>query len=260
VFETSTAIDWREPDVRVIEERADGENTYSADLGLQFHTTDDDPQAYLNALVDSGVVPVLGSSHVPVAEPEVSARTARYVASVVALNAARLVLPATKSAPADSILEAREHLRDYLPPFWAAMMSMSTTVRKLLSHNPTHQDFDREVADLVDTQLFPVVVELRQKLSQDRKRLFSRILAGGQKALHLAIGRPDVSTADLLSTGLMLGAGVALDVAQEVTAASTSAHASPLTLLIEMDKSLQASLRKRFRLTPPASVPALPPD
>ena len=61
VFETSVAVSWSEPDVRVIEERAAGESTYRADLGLQLHTTDDDPQAYLNALVDLGVVPVLGS-------------------------------------------------------------------------------------------------------------------------------------------------------------------------------------------------------
>jgi hypothetical protein len=202
-------------------------------MNIQAH-----PQPYVDGLIEAGVVPVLGAHHIPTVETHASPRVARNVAAILAINAVRLVLPATRGAPPEVILEARHRLRDYLPPFWVSMMSLSVSIREAISQGGQSPEIDRAIADTVDTVVFPTLIELKHKLAKERRQWFHRILARGGRTLHVAMGHPDATAVDFISAGLMLGADVAIDAAQAASMATEARRNSPLTLLLELDRLL----------------------
>lgn len=202
-------------------------------------TLDEGAQPYTDRLISAGVIPVLGAYHVPAVDVAHTERVARYVASVLAINAARLVLPATRPTSAEIILEARHRLREYLPPFWAAMMSLSASLRAMARNLNDKTELNRAAAELTDTLVYPALIDLRRKMRADRRRWFHQILSQGRNTLRFMMGRADVTTSDLISAGLMLGANVALDVAEEVATVTPPTAQGQLAALIHLDRALR---------------------
>lgn len=97
--------------------------------------------------LDLGYVPVTTLSppaSVPVAH-------APQLAALLGMKAVEIVLPSTKAAHPEVILEARHRLKDHLPPFWSAMLKLSVDLRTMIKEGESTQRFSDEARFLVDT-------------------------------------------------------------------------------------------------------------
>lgn len=185
----------------------------------------------LDTLVSRGAVPLLSGriGKLSLSTPRLSPK---YLSSLLAMKAVELALPQMKHAHADTILEAREKLRDFLPPFWATMFRLSTDFRGRIEQGQSLHDIERECDDFIDTTIRPTLIELNNKLEKDRKSWFHKILSTTAKETKLMIAKPPLTMAGLVSSGLQLGANITLDVAQGESASNEAG----LTYLIELDK------------------------
>ena len=89
------------------------------------------------------------------------------------MKAVALTLPTMKPANSETILEAREQLRDLLPPFWGAMFKLSTYFKEHLEQGSPLQDIDQECEDYIDATVRPALIELNSKLNKERKEFGS---------------------------------------------------------------------------------------
>lgn len=190
----------------------------------------------LDTLVSQGAIPILGKHDIGSARPSYELLTARYLASLLAMKSTELVLPQTKAAGEETILEARERLKDYLPPFWSSMLRLSVAFRARLNEGMAAPDLERECADIIDTAVRPALIDLNQKLLKERRNWFYKIITPVAKGVRVMIAKPPLTTADLVSSGLAVGANVALDVAEEMRKTGAVPQESGLTLLLELDR------------------------
>lgn len=192
----------------------------------------------LDDLLSRGAVPVLDRPRLDKVS-DGKAPSARYLASLLAMRSLELVLPQTKPADCQTILEARERLKDYLPPFWASMLRLSAVFQDRLTEGASDLDLARECQDIVDTTVRPALIDLNQKLLKDRRRWFHKIMGPVGKNLRILGGRPPVTTADLVSAGLAFGANVAIDVGQQMSKKNVVPKEAGLIFLIELEKVTQ---------------------
>lgn len=95
-----------------------------------------------------------------------AAASARDLATLLAMKAVGLVLPATRPAPTDVILEARRRLADHLPPFWAAMLRLTSELRKRIEDSASPDEVLQGAQDIVDVTVLPALLDLKKKLQQ----------------------------------------------------------------------------------------------
>jgi len=194
----------------------------------------------LDQLVSRGAIPILGMSipgeHAVASQKR---RTARYLASLLAMKSVDLVLPQTKPAPAETILEARLRLKDYLPPSWSGMLKLSSGFKAQIDAGVSEEDLLRECQDMVDTTVRPALIDLTQKMLKERRHWFHRILRPIGSNMKVMLGKPPLTTADLASSGLAFGANVTIDVANEMLRANLTSEPSGLTFLLELEKYMQ---------------------
>lgn len=192
----------------------------------------------LDELISQGAVPLLSTGKINklVSSTPSFRLSTKYLSSLLAMKAVALTLPAMKPTNSETILEARERLRDLLPPFWGAMFKLSTNFTEHLKQGMRLSDIEHECEDYIDATVRPALIELNSKLKKDRKSWFHKILSTTAKETKLIIGKPPLTVAGLVSTGLELGANVMLDMAQnESTLQDTS-----LIFLIELDKMIRS--------------------
>jgi hypothetical protein len=228
------------PDITdIIDNLQPGLNTITIPASLGFQVTyGTDSVEELNELISQGAVPLLSRgkfgklvSSTPNLRP-----TTKYLSSLLAMKAVSLTLPTMKPANSETILEARERLRDFLPPFWGAMFKLSTHFKEHLEQGSPLHDIEQECEYYIDATVRPSLIELNSKLNKDKKSWFHKILGTTAKETKQIIGKPPLTVAGLVSTGLQLGANVALDIAQDE---SGSQEDSSLTFLIELDKLIR---------------------
>jgi len=214
-----------------------GLNTYEVSRKSMTVVTGEDAVDKLDELISCGAVPLLSRKF---GGPNSGATELRpkYLSTLLAMKAIELAVPRMKSAHPDIILEARERLKDFLPPFWGTMFRLSNDFRKRLEQGQALRDIELECEDYIDTNVRPALIELNRKLEMDRKNWFHKVLSLTAKETKLIIGKPPLSLANLVSTGLQLGANVALDIAQSDVASNEAG----LTYLIELDKLLRKNI------------------
>ncbi len=211
-----------------------GLNTYNVSRKPMTVTKGGDVVDKLDELVSRGAVPLLSRKFGKL-DSSTSKLRPKYLSTLLAMKAVELAIPRMKSAHPNIILEARERLKDFLPPFWGTMFRLSNDFSKRLEQGQALRDIELECEDYVDTNVRPALIELNSKLEKDRKNWFHKILSLTAKETKLIIGRPPLSMADLVSSGLQLGANVALDIAQSDIASNEVG----LTYLIELDKLIR---------------------
>jgi len=145
-----------------------------------------------------------------------------------------VVLPRTKAVDAETILEARERLRDYLPPFWAAMLKLSREIEQKTNSAMSPDDIGRQCQETVDTVVRPALVELREKLLKERRNWFYKIITPVARGLRVMIGRPPLTPVDLVYSGLSLGTSVGSEIIEEIARANLISQDSGLTYLLEV--------------------------
>ncbi|MEO9589876.1 hypothetical protein [Marinobacter sp.] len=117
--------------VELIKEGEKGEeNTYRVTRNELVVSTGSENE--MARFINSGCVPIFlsGAHFTPRKTAGVS--NAKQIAANIALSSVAMVLPSTKAARPDDIMEAREKLRDHLPHFWSSMLKLSTEVNSKL--------------------------------------------------------------------------------------------------------------------------------
>ena len=187
--------------------------------------------------IDAGRVPILCNSGNCLYEAtNLNRSDPKSLAASLAIRAVAMSLPATKPAKEEDILEARERLRDHLPPFWSAMLKLSIDLEKNIDTLTTPVSVQKEVSRSVDTVVRPALIDLLHKLELEKKDRFKRILASGLKALKIFAGKPTTDLAGLVSASALAGADAALDFAEHLRKVEAMKRESGLTYLIEVAK------------------------
>lgn len=186
--------------------------------------------------INSGCVPVFmnGAKFIP--KNTVGTSDAKQIAANIALNSVAMILPSTKAARADDIMEAREKLSDHLPHFWSAMLKLSTEINSKLEPEASPLEIKHQIDDLVATVVTPALVDLSQKLEMERKNRFRNILTSTAKGLRVLAGRPPTDLAGLVSGSLLAGTDAAMDFATQLRKVEALKQESGMSYLLELDK------------------------
>lgn len=149
-------------------------------------------------LLDRGAAPVFGGGSVT--DQHAVAPTTTYgIASVLAIQAATMALPGMRAAHPEVILEARERLRDHLPAFWAYMLRLSGDFRVHIREGMPLQEAERECKNFIDAQITPVLLDTRRKMTMEYASWFHKIITPVSDGVELAVGKPNLSWANLLA-------------------------------------------------------------
>lgn len=219
---------------KLIEQRAPGElNRYEVSrVPLQLVGDDADGLA---RLVQSGYVPVVGNLQNPKLMQGGHGSTAKELAAMLAIKSVEMLFPATKSVPAEVILEARDKLRDQLPLFWSAMFKLSVELKKAIEECKTPQEISAIGTELVDTIVRPALTDLNHKIELERKQWFRRVFGGVFKALKVAAANPPLTQEQLIRSSLMLGADAAMNVSEHLYKVEAMKAQAGLTYLLDLN-------------------------
>jgi hypothetical protein len=226
--------------VELIKKGEPGEkNTYRVSIT---HTlVGDAPLKELNNMVNRGVVPILGYPHVELPNTNINSLKVPPVklASILAIRSLNLILPQTKPASDETILEAREKLKDFLPPFWSSMLRLTSCYNSLLTQNVPNNDLERECDIIINTVVRPTLIDLNQKIKLERRDWFHKIVTPVTNGVKIFAAKPPINTIDLLTTSSAAGTNVSLDVIKQIAGTDSLKNSSGLTLLIQLDKYLR---------------------
>ena len=237
VLNSSLCPDDKVPDIKIIKHKVAGkEDRYRAIMAPFVTSIGKDALEELDGLISCGAIPIFGKQSVESMMPSNKTITSRYLASLLAMKSEELVLPQPKVVNAETILEARERLKDYLPPFWSSMLRLSVELKSRVREGMSVVDLQRECAEIIDTTVRPTLIELNQKMLKERRNWFHKIITPVANGLKVMVGRPPLTTADLISSSMALGANVAIDVAEEISKAKLASQESGLTFLLELEK------------------------
>lgn len=190
-------------------------------------------------LLSKGYIPVVGHYHSSSLNPkQFDKATAKQLAALLAMKSVEMLLPSTKGADPELILEARHKLADHLPPFWSSMLKLSVEMKKLIRECRTSDEVIREAQETVDTVIRPALIDLQQKMIQERKDWFYKILSPVQKGLRLLVGNPPLTQQQLLTNALVLGADVTMNAAENMRTIDALKREAGLTFLLEANKLL----------------------
>jgi len=209
-------------------------NTYNVSLANHGALVGGDDTSF-SRFIDAGYVPVVGRFHeTSPAAGHLDHATAKQLAALLAMKSVEMVLPRTKSASPDVILEARHRLRDQLPSFWSAMLKTSVELKKMIADSKDHCDIGREATDLVDRTVRPAVIDLAAKLEKERNDWFYRILSPIRSGLRLFIGNPPLTQQQLLTNALVLASDTCVSVADNIRAIDSLKREAGLAYLLDL--------------------------
>lgn len=195
-------------------------------------------QDELNEFISQGKIPIVGG----IASESSGVRSKRFsaseIAAALAIKSVVMVLPGTQAATAEEILETRERLKDHLPPFWSAMLKLSSELSERLDPKSDEKILQSEVDNAVSTTVRPALIDLVHKMEKERKQWFRRVLSPLAKGMRVLVGKPPSDLASLVSASLTVGADITLDVAQQLRKVEALKRDSGLTYVIELYKAL----------------------
>jgi hypothetical protein len=195
----------------------------------------------LDDLISRGAIPVIGKYHTGSTMPSKKGPASKYLASLLAMKSVELVLPQMKAVNAETILEARERLKDYLPPFWSSMLKLSVEFKARVTDGMSSVDLQRECGEIINTTVRPTLIDLNQKLLKERRNWFYKIITPVARGLKVIAGRPPLTTADLISSSIALGTNMAIDVTEQMLKVNKVSQEAGLTFLLELEKLTQKS-------------------
>jgi hypothetical protein len=202
-------------------------------------------ESELNKLLSEGKIPIIGGIIPESGLPNKGGFPATQIATALAIKSVALVLPGTKAVEPGDIREARERLKNHLPPFWSSMLKLSSDLSERLKYESNERDMQREVDHAVSTIVRPALIDLVSKIEKEHKQWFYRILSPLAKGLRVLAGRPPSDLAALISNSLTLGSDIALDVAKELRKVDALKQESGLAYLIELYQTIENPKRPR---------------
>lgn len=224
-------------------------------VGPQSMTMVGDDEETFPRLLKEGYVPVITqvrpSSQIAKGLDRASAK---QLAGILGMASVSMFFPGTRAAHPEVILEARERLKDHLPPFWSTMLKLTTALEKQIAESATPSQLVLEAKDIVDTTVRPAVIDLIDKMEKERRNFFYRMLSSVQRGLRLMVGNPPMTQQQLLTNALVIGSDVAMTAAGQMRAIEALKEQSGLTYLIklqEMTKEAQSPNKRSQRTLGP---------
>ena len=193
--------------------------------------------------LSQGHIPIVGG--IVQASSQSRSSSSMEIATALAIKAVAMVLPGTKAAEEQVILEARNRLKDHLPPFWSSMLKLSAELRARLDSRQDKTTLQREVDDAVTMTVRPALIDLVSKLEKERKSWFYRILSPLAKGLRVLAGKPPTDLATLVSSSLVTASDVCLDVAQQLRKVEALKNDTGLIYCVELHKVMLKRSTKR---------------
>jgi hypothetical protein len=169
----------------------------------------------------------------------------RQLAALLAERVLALAIPKTIAAEPEIILAARDKLSSQLPPFWAAMLRLSTRLRETLAAHTPHQELTAEAQDIVDTEVLPRLIDLRRKMEMDRSAFFYRILAPAKREFSLLLSTPSLSLGALVASGLRATLGMTFAAAGKFLGADKMDQDAGLTYVLNVADTLVSAKQQR---------------
>lgn len=193
-------------------------------------------------LLEGGYVPVVGRFHAAAPNLGVNDQTStKQLATLLAMKSIEMVLPRTRAANPEVILEARHRLREQLPQFWSLMLKASVELRKLAVESKMLLDLSREATDLVDRTIRPAIIDLSAKLEKERKDWFYRILSPVRTGIRLFIGSPPLTQQQLVTSAMVLASDTCVSIAENMRAIESLKRETGLAYLLDLSDILAAS-------------------
>jgi hypothetical protein len=229
--------------VELVKEKVDGKlNEYKVTKNSL--TVSMEGLTELDRYIAEGKVPILSNVVKHKNKSLESPISASQAAASLALKSIAMVLPTTQKANAETILEAREKLRNHLPVFWSSMLKLSVELQGRLDDKLDQTQLQRECDNAVNTIVRPALIDLVDKMEKDRKLWFHKILSPLSLGLGVLVGKPPITPFELATTSLKLGTDIALDVSNQIQKVENMKRETGLTYLIELHKVLSNSKRE----------------
>lgn len=231
-------------DVQLIKRGKAGEkNTYKVSLKpLMVSLNENNDGNYMEGLLSRGAVPVICDKTANIHRFKSSTNkmdiNAQSLACILAMKSIELIIPPTKPADSDTILEARYKLRDLLPPFWSSMLKLSVDLRKRVSNDMPIEQIMFEGKELVDTTVLPALIELKQKLRKEHRDWFHKIIYPVADGIKLLIGNSKLTPEGLMRAGLYSSLDIIDGAYSQKRAVDLLKLENGLTYLLELDKTL----------------------
>lgn len=231
-------------DVQLIKQGKAGEkNTYKVSLKpLTVSLNEDNDGSYMEDILSRGAVPVVcdktANLHRLKSSTNVMDINAQSLACILAMKSIELIIPPTKPADSDTILEARYKLREFLPPFWSSMLKLSVDLRKRVSSDMPIEQIMFEGKELVDTTVLPALIELKQKMRKEQRDWFHKIIHPVADGIKVLIGNPKLTPEALMRAGLYSSLDIIDGAYSQKRAVDLLKQENGLTYLIELDKIL----------------------
>lgn len=160
--------------------------------------------------ISNGYVPIMGIENNCkfLTEDDYSAKS---IAALLAMKSVEMMLPPLKAANPQDILESRDRLSDFLPPFWSAMLKFSIESKDIIENSSSIEEAISECQNIVDLNIRPTLIDLNEKLIKEKKYRFYKILSNVGQAVKLIIGKPKLTNFDLLTTAISCSTDIGLD-------------------------------------------------
>jgi hypothetical protein len=224
-------------DISITKEDNEYEKTHSVIVSNKGNLERDENE--VPNMVSMGYIPVLDNNWGDmILQRNVDERSARQLASLLGMKSIEIIFPKTQGVRPEIIIEARERLADYLPPFWSAMFKLTVEMRNRIKVCKSAEDVFAESQYLIDTLVMPALIDLQQKMYKEKKNWFYKILSTVQRELRVVIGNPPLTLQQLLTNALAIGSDVLMTAVESMRTIEALKRESGLTFLLEAQKIL----------------------
>ncbi len=111
---------------------------------------------------------------VPSIGGESTKNNAKLLSSIMAMECVNLVLPEIGELQPIQILEVREEISKYIVPFRISMLRLSAQLNKSIDSACSNKDVVEAAKFIVETEVYPALLELKNELERPRKGWLSR--------------------------------------------------------------------------------------
>ena len=118
---------------------------------------------------------VSDNSDIPVPVLSNEIKSVRNLTCILAEECIKIHVPSCLEVSPEAILEMRQALGDLLVPFRMSLQRLSKDLRAAIEAESDMDDIRQEAKFIAESQVEPVVFELRKKIENDNSKLFNRV-------------------------------------------------------------------------------------
>lgn len=112
---------------------------------------------------------------------------AKALASLIALKSIDFILPKTRVLNFEEIAEFREKNKEYVKPFRIAMLKITNELNQAINSDMTFEEIEKEANFLVETKVYPEMMEMKKAIEDKRKPWVLRATEAGNELPDLVM-------------------------------------------------------------------------